>query len=258
MTRGSRWTKAGGASAIFCPKLSTVTTCESSVTEPKSRMFWKVRKFRSGVRRYAGRRPIAVPPKRMCPAWALSAPVTRLKNVVLPAPFGPMIAGIPPASTVRSSFERTTSFPKIRESPSTASSGALTAQGEPGQQGRVEQPLRPHEHHDQHEEPVEDLAPVLHPAQELGQDREDRRAHDGAPEAREAAEDGVEHHEERAPDAERLRVDEERVVRVERAAEPGDHAAGREGRELDVGRVHAHRLGGRLVVAERGERAPHA
>src|SRR5438132_4399482 len=128
----------------------------STVIEPKRRMFWKVRQMPSAVRRYAGRSPISLPSKRMCPASALSAPVTRLKKVVLPAPFGPMIAWIPPASTVRSSFERTTSFPKIRESPSTASSGALTAQGEPGQQGRVEQPLRPHEHHDQHEEPVED------------------------------------------------------------------------------------------------------
>src|SRR5207302_10718253 len=157
-------------------------------------MFWKVRQIPSAVRRYAGRSPTALPPKRMCPPSALSAPVTRLKKVVLPAPFGPMIAWIPPPSTVRSSFESTTSFPKLRESPSTASSGALTAQAEPGQQGLVEQPLRPHEHHDQHEEPVEDLAPVLHPAQELGQDREDRRARDGAPEAREAAENGVEHH----------------------------------------------------------------
>src|SRR5499426_3903482 len=133
------------------------------------------------------------PSKRMCPASGPSAPVTRLKNVVLPAPFGPMIAWIPPASTGRSSFERTTSLPKLRESPSTASSGTLTAQREPGQQGRVEQPLRPHEHHGQHEKAVEDLAPVLHPAQELGQHGEDRRAGDRAPEAGETAEDRVEH-----------------------------------------------------------------
>src|SRR5215475_16193180 len=138
----------------------------------------------------------------MCPASGPRAPVTRLKNVVLPAPFGPMIAWIPPASTARSSLPSTTSFPKLRESPSTASSGTLTAQREPGQQGRVEQPLRPYEHHGQDEKAVEDLAPVLHRAQELGQHREDRRAGDSAPEAGKPAEDRVEHHEERAPDAE--------------------------------------------------------
>src|SRR5437899_7159978 len=165
----------------------------------------------------------------MWPASGLRAPVTRLKNVVLPAPFGPMIAWIPPVSTMRSSFERTTSLPKLRTSPSTASSGSLTAKGESGQQGRVEQPLRPHEHHAEHEKTVEDLAPVFHPAQQLRQNREDRRARDGAPEAREAAEDRVEHHEKRSPDAERFRIDEERVVGVEGAAEPGDDAARREG-----------------------------
>src|SRR5213593_137158 len=194
----------------------------------------------------------------MWPTSGPRAPVTRLKNVVLPAPFGPMIAWIPPASTKRSSCERTTSFPKLRESPSTASSGSLTAKGEPGQQGRVEQPLRPHEHHGQDEKTVEDLAPVFHPAQQLGQNGEDGRAHDGAPEARQTAEDRVEHHEERSTDAERFRIDEERVVGVERAAEPGDHAARREGGELHVGRVHAHRLGRRLVVAQCRERAAHA
>src|SRR5262245_38175784 len=192
---------------------------------------------------------MSLPSKRMRPASGPSAPVTILKNVVLPAPFGPMIAWILPASTVRSSFERTTSFPKLRESPSTASSGTLTAQREPGQQGRVEQSLRPHEHRDQDEKAVEDLAPVLHPAQELGQHREDRRATDGAPEAGEPAEDRVEHHEQRAPDAERFWIDEERVVGVERAGEAGDHAARREGGELHVRRVDAHRLGGGLVVA---------
>src|SRR5713226_8756318 len=103
---------------------------------------------------------------------------------------------MPPASTVRSRPVRTTSFPKLRESPSTASSGSLTACRESGQEGRVEQALRANEHHDQHQESVEDLAPVLHPAKELGQDREDRRARHRAPEAREPAEDGVEHDEE--------------------------------------------------------------
>src|SRR5215470_4036428 len=140
----------------------------------------------------------------MCPASGPRAPVTRLKNVVLPAPLGPMIAWIPPASTARSSFESTTSFPKLRESPSTASSGTLTAQREPGQQGCIEQPLRPHEHQGEDEQAVEDLAPVFHPAQQLGQHRKGRGTEYGAPEAREATEDRVENHEERAPDAEGL------------------------------------------------------
>src|SRR5215813_9240570 len=139
---------------------------------------------------------------------------------------------MPPASTVRSRPARTTRLPKLRESPSTASSGPLTARREPGQQGGVEQALRPDEHHDEYQEAVENLSPVLHPAQELWKDRQDRRAHDGAPEARKPAEDGVQHDEERATDTERLGVDEQRVVRIEGAAEPGDHAARRKGGEL--------------------------
>ena len=105
----------------------------------------------SAVRRYAGRPPISVPPKRMCPASGLSAPVTRLKNVVLPAPFGPMldrrlrllvmdaVERIEVAVRTQLSYHHArrhgpfaygsdaTSLPKLRESPSTASRGSLTA-----------------------------------------------------------------------------------------------------------------------------------
>src|SRR5262245_53355173 len=113
---------------------------------------------------------MSTPSKRMRPLPAPRAPVTRLKNVVLPAPFGPMIACMPPASTARSRPVRTTRLPKLRESPSTVSSGPLTARREPGQQGRVEQALWPDEHHDEHQESVENLPPFLHPAQELRKD----------------------------------------------------------------------------------------
>src|SRR2546425_9399660 len=174
----------------------------------------------------------------MRPPRAARAPVRRLKNVVWPAPSGRRIAETPPASTARSRPARTTRLPKLRESPSTVSSGSLTARREPGQEGRVEQTLWPDEHHDEYQESVENLPPVLHPAQKLRKNREDRRAQDGAPEACEPAEDGVQHDEERSSDAERLGIDEQRVVRVEGAAEPGDHAARRKGRELHVGRVH--------------------
>src|SRR4029450_6560127 len=115
---------------------------------------------------------------------------------------------MPPASTARSRPARTTRLPKLRESPSTVSSGPLPARREPRPQAPVEHALWPDEHHDEHQEAVENLPPVLHPAQELRKDREDRRARDGAPQAREPPENGAQHDEERAADAEPFRIGE--------------------------------------------------
>ncbi len=63
-------------------------------------MFWNVRAMPRIVR-FDGRVPSSgCPSNLMLPVSAGSTPVTRLKNVVLPAPFGPIKAWICPVATL--------------------------------------------------------------------------------------------------------------------------------------------------------------
>jgi hypothetical protein len=57
---------------------------------PKSRMFWNVRPTPICARLCAPRRVMSRPSKTKLPAVGLIRPLTMLKNVVFPAPFGPM------------------------------------------------------------------------------------------------------------------------------------------------------------------------
>ena len=71
----------------------TVSSGNTSVT-------WKVRAMPHHTRR-AGRKWVTSwPSKTMLPDVGVKKPVIRLKKVVLPAPFGPMIARSSPGSTV--------------------------------------------------------------------------------------------------------------------------------------------------------------
>jgi len=74
-------------------------TFSSTVSRGKGFKIWNVR---ATPRRLStsGRSPvIARPSKRTSPVSGARKPVTRLKSVVLPAPFGPMSPTIAPAST---------------------------------------------------------------------------------------------------------------------------------------------------------------
>ena len=57
---------------------------------------WKVRTMPSRATLYAGTRFRLLPLNDQSPASGLSKPVSRLKNVVLPAPLGPISAVITP------------------------------------------------------------------------------------------------------------------------------------------------------------------
>ena len=68
-------------------------------------MFWNVRAMPRSVRREGRASATRSPSKVMRPVSAASTPVTRLKNVVLPAPFGPISAWMwPRATSMRRSF----------------------------------------------------------------------------------------------------------------------------------------------------------
>ena len=64
-------------------------------------MIWKVRAMPSAVRRWLGQSVTSRPNSSTCPDDAGKMPVMRLNSVVLPAPFGPMIALRSPGMTLR-------------------------------------------------------------------------------------------------------------------------------------------------------------
>ena len=71
--------------------------------------------------RRAGNRPLTSSPSKMIAARTSAAkkPLIRLKNVVLPAPFGPMTARNSPDSTVIDTLLTATRLPKFLETFST-------------------------------------------------------------------------------------------------------------------------------------------
>ena len=62
-------------------------------------MFWNVRATPRAVMRSARQPVMSWPSNTRRPALGASTPVTRLKSVVLPAPFGPITAWMAPGST---------------------------------------------------------------------------------------------------------------------------------------------------------------
>jgi hypothetical protein len=67
-----------------------VSTFSRALMFPKSRMFWKVRPIPICARLCAPSRVTSLPRKTKPPAVGLYSPLTMLKNVVFPAPFGPI------------------------------------------------------------------------------------------------------------------------------------------------------------------------
>src|SRR2546427_5162239 len=91
------------------------------------------------------------------PLSAGIAPVTRLKMVVLPAPFGPMKAVINPLSTVTERSRIAWSPPKCLSSPSMWSSSPVGAGVKRFLLLAAQQTLGP-QHREQHQhEPIDDL-----------------------------------------------------------------------------------------------------
>src|SRR5215212_10348041 len=92
----------------------------------------------------------------MLPACGSSCPVNWLISVVLPAPFGPMIACNSPLATSSEAWSVATMPPNRRTSFSTRSKGSGTAQP-------PEQPVdaAPPEQHDQQQKRAHDHRPIF-------------------------------------------------------------------------------------------------
>src|SRR3954468_12131257 len=130
------------------------------------------------------------PASETLPECGSRCPVSWLISVVLPAPFGPMMACSSPAATSSETLSVAMMPPKRRTSFSTRSRGSAT----------IEPPEQAHdaaatEQHDQQQQRAHDQRPIFgDPRQELFQQQIDHGAHHRAEQRPHAAED-YHHHE---------------------------------------------------------------
>src|SRR5437899_12029257 len=111
----------------------------------------------------------------MAPEFGISWPVSWLISVVLPAPFGPMMACNSPGTTSMERLSVATSPPNRRTRFSTRK--RCSATGEPRQQAHD---AATREQHDQQQKRPHDHRPVFgHLGQQLFQHQEDDGADDG-------------------------------------------------------------------------------
>ena len=109
--------RACTASATFSSAVKRGSTC----------VIWNERARPSRARAGIGSAVTSRPSKWMCPASGASAPEIWWMSVVLPAPFGPMMACVSPASTSRLRRSVTLSAPNDLSMPSRRRTGSLIA-----------------------------------------------------------------------------------------------------------------------------------
>src|SRR5712664_1353647 len=117
-------------------------------------VIWNERARPLLARLWAGSAVMSSPPKRIRPASGRRLPASWAISVVLPAPFGPIIACVSPSRTSRSMPSLARSAPKFLERPLTSSIGLVEDAGEAAFE----------EDHREHEQRTEDHLPVLGPA----------------------------------------------------------------------------------------------
>src|SRR5919204_4581506 len=134
---------------------------------------------------------MSCPANRIAPASGRSSPASCATSVVLPAPFGPMMASVSPASTSRSTAHVAMSAPKLLVNPRTSSSDSPT--------GRA---LVRHEipesglgvEHRENEQRAQNDLPVRRPRGEnVFEQQQHERAENGADERAHPAQDDHEH-----------------------------------------------------------------
>src|SRR5678815_4645042 len=141
-------------------------------------VIWKERDMPWCARVCAGRRVMSAPEKRIVPASGSRLPASWPISVVLPAPFGPMMAWVSPSRTSKSIPSDARSAPKHLVIPRTSSIVLVKDAGEAAAE----------ENH------REDHLPVLGPAREQRLHHEQReRAEQRPGRGRDAAEDHHEH-----------------------------------------------------------------
>src|SRR5256714_13817659 len=165
-------------------------------------VIWNERARPLRARRGARKCVTSSPANRMRPPSGRKSPASWLMKVVLPAPFGPMIACVSPSRTARSMPSLARRAPKVFVSART-SSMALKNAGE----AALEEDDRQHEERPEHRLPV--LGPAL---EDLLQDDQRQCAEQRPGGARQAAEDHHEHEVARLDPAHQPRRDVVRMV----------------------------------------------
>src|SRR5690606_38807428 len=219
----------------------------------------------------------------MVPALTGSRPDRRLSVVVLPAPFGPMMAKISPCWTSKDRSLTAASPPKLRPMPwavrRVSTIGGLLVRRTSRVVGRgragtrtvarpcarraprrqlpdeADEPAR-HEQdrHHQHYAVSHQVTVGQYPLEGLFQARQYAGRQDRTDGRVKAAEDRRDEREHGGMDGEgRVRVDGAETVRLDGAQHPYQEARQDEGDELVAGGVHAHDAGDELVGPDGGE-----
>src|ERR1700682_3543187 len=117
-------------------------------------VIWKERASPRLARLWAGRAVMSSPAKRIRPASGRRLPASWAISVVLPAPFGPMMACVSPSRTSRSMPSLARSAPKLLDRRVTSSIGSIGLVENSGEAALEED-------HREHEQRTEDDLPVL-------------------------------------------------------------------------------------------------
>src|SRR5690606_34158995 len=120
-SRRARSARARATRRSDVPRKPPTITFSSTVMSAKGLTTWKVRPI-PAAQTWSGRQPpISWPRKRIRPSSGGITPATRLKSVVLPAPFGPMSATISPRRTASEALATARRPRKLLETPATSS-----------------------------------------------------------------------------------------------------------------------------------------
>src|SRR5262245_30177224 len=211
---------------------------------------WKVRPMPSRAWVAALARVTSIPENTMRPAVGGMSPATQLKNVDLPAPFGPISPTISPSLTSRVAFASATKLPKLRETSRALSSMAHRDGFTPARPAlrylvpQVEQPARLEARQDNDNAAVENIGQPRAAAAEqrirhrLQRDK-DHGAEQGAEQSAGTAKRRDDDHLDRAQDAEAaFGIDEADHQRIERAGERGE--GGRKHQRGELGTCDRH------------------
>src|SRR4051794_11368831 len=266
LTRGSRTIEP--KMPAFIRACWPTMTFSTAVIVANRRMFWNVRATPALVMRSGRARVTSLASKVIRPALGLYSPVSMLKNVVLPAPLGPMIETIDLRGIANETSLTATRPPKIFDTRSAVrmSPFASAAIRRPSglhldellvrADALLELELAPSlgqealrsEHHHDHQQEAEDperqVGQVEVQAERARQSVErvgdeavvDERQDDGAeghpPDRPDAAEDDHRQDEDREREGELVGVDSVQIRAQERARHAAERRAGRVGQQL--------------------------
>src|SRR4029077_11809795 len=199
-------------------------TLSAAVKSRNSEVIWNERARPRRLRRHAGTKVMSSPAKRMLPPLGRNCPINWLISVVLPAPFGPMIACSSPAANSSERLSVAIMPPNLRTRFSTLSRGFGNGSGTRKPPDQAHDAATP-EQHNQQQERAHDHRPVFRELrQEFFQHEIEDRTDHGPKQRAHAAEDDHHHQVARARPVHHGRADEIGVVGEQRAGEPAHRA----------------------------------